>query len=311
MGRHIHLRATVHPRVCGERHFFSRANKSAFGSSPRVRGTQRPGRTLTQGDRFIPACAGNACVFSPAGNRCTVHPRVCGERRRPRFSVSRTGGSSPRVRGTPTGGPRWRRLWRFIPACAGNAWLLLLLAVSGPVHPRVCGERRSARTINALSFGSSPRVRGTQADRRLSLPHRRFIPACAGNACQRRCCYCRWPVHPRVCGERQHHPRQPRQPAGSSPRVRGTPRNLHSGVDLSRFIPACAGNAASATPAGSVWPVHPRVCGERRAVGFGFSLRDGSSPRVRGTPCYTQQGTDAFRFIPACAGNAVRRSCRR
>ena len=51
--------------------------------------------------------------------------------------------------------------------------------------------------------------------------------------------------------------------------------------------------------------VHPRVCGER-------DIRDviasrGSSPRVRGTPAVRGISTIVKRrFIPACAGNAVR-----
>ena len=85
---------------------------------------------------------------------------------------------------------------------------------------------------------------------------------------------------------------------------------------MSRFIPARAGNAASARRSPSWLTVHPRACGERgiraRAVRLGLRFiparagnalpsipSGGSSPRVRGT---LRLG---LRFIPARAGNAA------
>ena len=50
-----------------------------------------------------------------------------------------------------------------------------------------------------------------------------------------------------------------------------------------RFIPACAGNSRSATAGRRTAAVHPRVCGELRALKPGAYLVAGSSPRVRGT----------------------------
>ena len=74
-------KASVHPRVCGERTIAAAAGGLAV--------------------RFIPACAGNARSQSGARSRRTVHPRVCGERGQlPVRPVARL---------------------RFIPACAGNA----------------------------------------------------------------------------------------------------------------------------------------------------------------------------------------------
>ena len=51
--------ATVHPRVCGEHHAAENGRNVAIGSSPRVRGTQRPALSNLDEERFIPACAGN------------------------------------------------------------------------------------------------------------------------------------------------------------------------------------------------------------------------------------------------------------
>ena len=70
---------------------------------------------------------------------------------------------------------------------------------------------------------------------------------------------------------------------GSSPRVRGTRKDGKAAPRLHRFIPACAGNTASALVKPCSRTVHPRVCGEHL-------------PRGRG-------GGAERRFIPACAGN--------
>ena len=77
---------------------------------------------------------------------------------------------------------------------------------------------------------------------------------------------------------------------------------------MNRFIPACAGNALPALPPKDSPAVHPRVCGERyKYVDQGFGLI-GSSPRVRGTRDAHVFRRHLPRFIPACAGNAVRRA---
>ena len=92
--------APVHPRVCGE-HAENHDNLSeAIGSSPRVRGTSRPGLGEPPRSRFIPACAGNICSCREGEYRGAVHPRVCGEHARWRRLGLFFFGSSPRVRGT-------------------------------------------------------------------------------------------------------------------------------------------------------------------------------------------------------------------
>ena len=91
---------------------------------------------------------------------------------------------------------------RFIPACAGNAHLRPAPAKPAPVHPRVCGERRSTATTTQPKCGSSPRVRGTLAVEPARYAPLRFIPACAGNAHPDLRRLPSEAVHPRVCGER-------------------------------------------------------------------------------------------------------------
>ena len=42
-----------------------------------------------------------------------------------------------------------------------KAYVAKVLGISSTVHPRVCGEQRSLTNPSTLSYGSSPRVRGT------------------------------------------------------------------------------------------------------------------------------------------------------
>ena len=320
----------VHPRVCGERLAQMILAAQKAGSSPRVRGTPRIVLTLHGPQRFIPACAGNAPPLRRASPSHAVHPRVCGERACPEVDQGVAIGSSPRVRGTRRPHLPVPVRPRFIPACAGNAALSGPACGRDPVHPRVCGERSAGRALPKHTCGSSPRVRGTRRRYGHARVFVRFIPACAGNAPPRAGLWARRPVHPRVCGERPADVRGERIGDGSSPRVRGTRLIAHDAVQVHRFIPACAGNAAPAAEDAPPRPVHPRVCGERFAaelarppiIGSSPRVRGthfarfrpispppGSSPRVRGTHAPPRAQRFAFRFIPACAGNASRELC--
>ncbi len=212
-----------------------------------------------------------------------VHPRVCGQRDAAYQRRHLAAGSSPRVRGTPLRNVIFRTCYRFIPACAGNAIQSGASPTTMPVHPRVCGERIVCAAGTVSTSGSSPRVRGTLSFPTSREDAERFIPACAGNAGDARRPPVRWPVHPRVCGERYRSLPQPRHVPGSSPRVRGTLHRLQRRVGRWRFIPACAGNANGTTGGGYSQSVHPRVCGERVCSALGALANHGSSPRVRGT----------------------------
>ncbi len=152
------------------------------GSSPRVRGTRSRQNWQRPCSRFIPARAGNAS--RPCGHcaNAAVHPRACGERSKVRHRSWPRRGSSPRVRGTLSDAASLRLIGRFIPARAGNAAWKLWPAMTGPVHPRACGERRTGGVLIMWLVGSSPRVRGTPRRKLRPCFVVRFIPARAGNA---------------------------------------------------------------------------------------------------------------------------------
>ena len=117
-------------------------------------------------------------------------------------------------------------------------------------------------------------------------------------------------VHPRIRGERLKSLRRPLYSIGSSPHARGTPAPRLLQTYPSRFIPACAGNAAAWEALAGVWLVHPRMRGERdEAVGL-HAGNLGSSPHARGTLHRNGLLHAPFRFIPAYAGNAAARRLR-
>ena len=159
-----------------------------------------------------------------------------------------------------------------------------------------------------LSCGSSPRGRGTRVRQGDLFPDSRFIPARAGNAPGKSSLAVNEAVHPRAGGERTMNNRAKFADTGSSPRGRGTHLcALLTGGNL-RFIPARAGNAASRLRGDRVTPVHPRAGGERPRPPRRNGFHIGSSPRGRGTPDGWCRFPLPARFIPARAGNAIRRS---
>ena len=88
-----------------------------------------------------------------------------------------------------------------------------------------------------------------------------------------------------MCGELASSAIRASRSAGSSPRVRGTRLGAGDLAVEERFIPACAGNSARWSRSAPRAAVHPRVCGELSVMLPHAEGADGSSPRVRGTPC--------------------------
>ncbi len=279
----LRLARPVHPRVRGEQEVLerltlgygrfipacagnsprpSRSTRAIFGSSPRARGTVLSAQAAIPEQRFIPACAGNSPPSTTGCCPSTVHPRVRGEQVGPPSPSSPSVGSSPRARGTGQSRTCRGLHSRFIPACAGNSPVRLRHTSRPSVHPRVRGEQASTSFCQRPLAGSS---------------------ACAGNrrrpALRRR----EAPVHPRVRGEQETLRPILREVYGSSPRARGTGANPARRALEHRFIPACAGNSATASATAATRAVHPRVRGEQAAVANPRPTGIGSSPRARGT----------------------------
>ena len=139
-GRVRLLRASAHPRVCGENSGTARGSSPGRGSSPRVRGKpeRRPGGD--GGGGLIPACAGKTSTSSRAPRRRSAHPRVCGENAVHSLIGPAHPGSSPRVRGKQHRGRPILTRRGLIPACAGKTPRTSAPKCPHRAHPRVCGE---------------------------------------------------------------------------------------------------------------------------------------------------------------------------
>ena len=151
--------------------------------------------------------------------------------------------------------------------------------------------------------GSSPRMRGTHIFRSISNDRTGIIPAYAGNTdCQapRGACF---RDHPRVCGEHVLLILGIIVKRGSSPRMRGTPKNRFSDSTPHGIIPAYAGNTAGSRLSYVSARDHPRVCGEHPSAPCSMIDFFGSSPRMRGTRKRFRTPRVIVGIIPAYAGN--------
>ena len=151
------------------------------GSSPRLRGTLLPVDREKERLRFIPAPAGNTISAPWGGPKLSVHPRACGEHFDIQAPGLRSGGSSPRLRGTRVEMLHPGSTARFIPAPAGNTSTTASIWTRTTVHPRACGEHSEVMAPFRFEIGSSPRLRGTLKVLAVMERRGRFIPAPAGN----------------------------------------------------------------------------------------------------------------------------------
>ena len=294
-----------HPRVCGEHDVGRESVKISVGSSPRMQGTRGYGLSLLHLGGIIPAYAGNTQPVSPCRQCNRDHPRVCGEHLFGACRATYVQGSSPRMRGTPAREAAPRRLWRIIPAYAGNTRKGEGRAQALRDHPRVCGEHPSYMSRGRYEVGSSPRMRGTLTI--LSRPNDLIgiIPAYAGNTerhYQRRVA---GRDHPRVCGEHWCFWNPRIALWGSSPRMRGTHLLHLLPFPEEGIIPAYAGNTSTPSETPLAHRDHPRVCGEHFNAVRNAASPQGSSPRMRGTPTILPGRHRGHGIIPAYAGNTV------
>ena len=135
-------------------------------------------------------------------------------------------GSSPRMRGTPNKLANITIKDGIIPAYAGNTRNTFSVKSVPRDHPRVCGEHRWWDAAHVGAAGSSPRMRGTPENLKACAYDCGIIPAYAGNTPSRSKESTWTRDHPRVCGEHMLAARSVTSPMGSSPRMRGTHRQL-------------------------------------------------------------------------------------
>ena len=130
---------------------------------------------------------------------------------------------------------------RLIPAHAGKTPFPAQNTSPWRAHPRACGENRSDPRRAADRRGSSPRMRGKLPRIDPSEFQRGLIPAHAGKTLDRTLETQDREAHPRACGENVILIRQISKTLGSSPRMRGKPRQTSRRPRRHRLIPAHAG----------------------------------------------------------------------
>ena len=157
-----------------------------------------------------------------------------------------------------------------------------------------------------------------------SRQHSRIITADAGSTPSRGRNANPTQDHPRGCGEHQQQQTDYHLQQGSSPRMRGAPRQNVIGDPNSRIIPADAGSTSSGHVDDLIYRDHPRGCGEHTSHGCtghrilqdhprgcgehhicvcGQPVNVGSSPRMRGAHRLGLHLERIQRIIPADAGS--------
>ena len=171
---------------------------------------------------IIPAGAGHLPSTSSLINSFSDHPRRCGALRGFYIRVVSDAGSSPQVRGTSGRAKSGVFRCGIIPAGAGHFHIPTRTPIFNGDHPRRCGALSPRAFHSAISWGSSPQVRGTYAARENAGYPRGIIPAGAGHFAASAVAFSVVWDHPRRCGALGYAADHFCGLIGSSPQVRGT-----------------------------------------------------------------------------------------
>ena len=153
-----------------------------------------------------------------------------------------------------------------------------------------------------LSWGSSPRMRGSLQITDKESTFQGIIPAYAGLTAYINMARLPTRDHPRVCGAHCLSSLTSSPKWGSSPRMRGSRRFCPDTAALPGIIPAYAGLTRLAIGWTSRDEDHPRVCGAHLSVSLVCAWPLGSSPRMRGSLIDITVQTHDKGIIPAYAG---------
>ena len=149
-----------HPRVGGEKFFGQRVVTEKGGSPPRGRGKAFHGIFEGLVGGITPAWAGKSDVVRKYKQLERDHPRVGGEKTRPRRPRLAVVGSPPRGRGKAAGGQHRAPKRGITPAWAGKRYTCFGNAIALQDHPRVGGEKSILGLSKGGEKGSPPRGRG-------------------------------------------------------------------------------------------------------------------------------------------------------
>ena len=252
--------------------------------------------------RLIPAHAGKTTTSRKESFQLTAHPRACGENASDATDKFQNTGSSPRMRGKRSCSSRTENVCGLIPAHAGKTSRRENHRITPAAHPRACGENPALGNTITEDAGSSPRMRGKPTRGMMPSMVTGLIPAHAGKTRARTDLPLAPWAHPRACGENRNWSRIISRKSGSSPRMRGKPRETLLHVCGQGLIPAHAGKTSSQRSALQEPTAHPRACGENVLERMDSLEQAGSSPRMRGKPVRSALRCRSQRLIPAHAG---------
>ena len=254
------------------------------GSPPRMRGKVSIGLGQPGTGRITPAYAGKRRNFCYAVSVQRDHPRICGEK--------------------PHGLPPLLGDVGITPAYAGKSCPSTGCILPCWDHPRICGEKSGVSRSFTAFTGSPPHMRGKGNAQLLSAVYERITPAYAGKS------YCEYTNlglskdHPRICGEKPPAVAFLGSVSGSPPHMRGKAKDAINAVSAVRITPAYAGKR----PRRSTWAQpctdHPRICGEKKALGPFTSSSRGSPPHMRGKVHLLLTNGGLSRITPAYAGKS-------
>ena len=253
------------------------------GSSPRMRGSPRGSDARKAQPGIIPAHAGLTLPAAAHRDGSGDHPRACGAHQWKRSSGHRRKGSSPRMRGSPAHAAHGNNHRGIIPAHAGLTSFIFVSPFVIWDHPRACGAHLPQVLPIQVSWGSSPRMRGSQSAKALSCMTRGIIPAHAGLTDAADPCAATTWDHPRACGAHMYILHTWDKTRGSSPRMRGSLRFYPNVASTIGIIPAHAGLTLLQNPNVPNKRDHPRACGAHHIFAHLSATVVGSSPRMRGS----------------------------
>ena len=174
------------------------------------------------------------------------------------------------------------RVIGIIPAGAGLTTPPKSCPASHWDHPRGCGAHCGGRVLRH--------------------DHRGIIPAGAGLTMPQQLRQQAHRDHPRGCGAHEQMALEKKTAEGSSPRVRGSLLGETMKYAAPGIIPAGAGLTERCAVGLYLRRDHPRGCGAHVVERLGSLCREGSSPRVRGSPCLCACSCEIYGIIPAGAG---------
>ena len=171
------------------------------------------------------------------------HPRLCGEKFAARMMTIRQVGSPPPMRGKALIHEMVHLHNRITPAYAGKRIFGTLLIMLNRDHPRLCGEKRSAKALSFPNSGSPPPMRGKVSSALYSLKSYRITPAYAGKRSSLCCLRLSLWDHPRLCGEKCLLRISHLLNIGSPPPMRGKAKAKAPRAWGGRITPAYAGKS--------------------------------------------------------------------